>query len=606
VTSRDVEAAPRTPEPDRPPALSARETAAWVWRQLTSMRVALILLFMLAVAAIPGSVVPQSNINPLAVGDFRDRNPTLSEWYDRLGLFDVYSAPWFAAIYIALLVSLVGCILPRSMQHWRAMRAAPPPAPRRLSQMPVYRRFDVTATPDDVLDAARAELRGRRYRLTRADLPERSWAGREGGRLKSDLWQASPPQIAEPAVRSAELRSPAAELRSPAAEFHAKSDGYPGGSVAGEAGHLQETGNLVFHLAVVVVLVAVAVGSLFGYRATVLVPEGSGFANSVIQYDGLSSGALFDARDLPPFSLEVDAFEMEFVEAGTQLGTPDQFEATVRFIPEPGAPEQTRTIRVNEPLEVDGTLVHILNPGYAPAITVRDADGTVLAEGPVPFLPQDNSFTSTGVRKVPVGPEAGLGEDIGIQGLFLPTAVVDDRGPRSIFPEPRNPALFITAFHGDLGLDDGQPQSVYRLDTSAMEQFRADDGEAFRAALAVGETVQLPDGFGSVTFDGYVTWVNLQVGRNAGKEFVLGGALMALIGLLASLFVRRRRAWVRVAPGVGAATVVEVAGLQRSEGGDLGAEVDGIAAGLLGRLPTDPAPKGRSRATPAGTARPDS
>jgi cytochrome c biogenesis protein len=353
------------------------------------------------------------------------------------------------------------------------------------------------------------------------------------------------------------------------------------------------------------VLVAVAAGSLFGYRATVLVPEGSGFANSVIQFDGLSSGALFDAGDLPPFSLEVDQFDMQFVEAGPQLGTPDEFEATVRFTPEPGAAEQTRTIRVNEPLEVDGTLVHILNPGYAPEITVRDADGTVLAEGPVPFLPQDNSFTSTGVRKVPVGPESGLGEDIGIQGLFLPTAVVDDRGPRSIFPEPRNPALFLTAFHGDLGLDDGQPQSVYRLDTSGMEQFRADDGEAFRAALAVGETVQLPDGYGSVTFDGYVTWVNLQIGRNAGKEFVLAGALMALAGLLASLYVRRRRAWVRVEPGVGAATVVEIAGLQRSEGGDLEAEVDGITEGLLGRLPTDPVARGTSRATPAGAGRPD-
>jgi cytochrome c biogenesis protein len=199
VTTRDVEAPPRSPQPSRPPALSARESAAWVWRQLTSMRVALILLFMLAVAAIPGSVVPQNDINPLAVGDFRARNPALSEWYDRLGLFDVYSAPWFAAIYLALLVSLVGCILPRSVQHWRAMRAAPPAAPRRLSRMPVYRRFEVTATPGEVLDAARAELRGRRFRVAPADVPERSSAGRGGGRLKSDLWHASPPQIAEPA-----------------------------------------------------------------------------------------------------------------------------------------------------------------------------------------------------------------------------------------------------------------------------------------------------------------------------------------------------------------------------------------------------------------------
>ena len=527
--TRTLPTAPTEP-PSRPPALSPREFAAWAWRQLTSMRVALILLFLLAVAAIPGSVVPQRDINPLAVSDFRARNPRLSEWYDRLGFFDVYSAPWFAAIYLALLVSLVGCILPRSVQHWRAMRAQPPPAPRRLSRMPAYRRFEVSASAEDALEAARAELRARRFRLAR------------------------------PAV------------------------GAPTDSVAGEAGHLRETGNLVFHLAVVVVLVAVAAGSLFGYRATVLVPEGSGFANTVIQYDGLSSGALFDTADLPPFSIEVDEFQMDFVESGPQAGVPDNFEATVRFTPEPGAPEEERTIRVNEPLEVDGTLVHILNPGYAPAMTVRDADGNVLAEGPVPFLPQDNSFTSSGVRKVPVGPDAALGEDLGIQGVFLPTAVVDDQGPRSVFPEPGNPALLITAFHGDLGLDDGEPQSVYKLDTSDMEQFRDPDGDAFRAALSVGDTVELPDGYGSVTFDGYVTWVNFQVGRNAGKELVLAGALLAVAGLLASLYVRRRRVWVRATEGEGGSTVVEIAGLQRSDGGDLETEIGSISDGLLGRL----------------------
>ena len=355
-------------------------------------------------------------------------------------------------------------------------------------------------------------------------------------------------------------------------------------SIAAEAGQLRETGNLIFHLAVVVVLVAVAVGSLFGYRATVIVPEGSGFANTVIQYDGLTGGALFDASDLPPFSLQLDAFDMQFVEAGAQLGSPQDFEATVRFTPEPGAAEEPRTIRVNEPLEVDGTLIHILNPGYAPLITVRDAEDTVLAEGPVPFLPQDNSFTSIGVRKVPVGPTVGLGEDLGIQGVFLPTAVLDEQGPRSAFPEPRNPALFLTAYHGDLGLDDGQPQSVYRLDTEDMEQFHTEDGDVFRADLAVGETAILPDGYGSVTFDGYVSWVNFQVSRNAGKQFVLVGAILALAGLLLSLYVRRRRVWVRAAELTDAGTVVEVAGLQRSDGGDLQAEVDAIAGDLDSRL----------------------
>jgi cytochrome c biogenesis protein len=546
-------------DPGRPPALPPGELAAWAWRQLTSMRVALILLFLLAVAAIPGSVVPQTEVNPLAVADFRERNPALAQWYDRLSLFDVYSAPWFAAIYLALIVSLVGCIVPRSIQHWRTARAEPPPAPSRLSRMPAYRRIELDASLADVLTAVSAILHSRHFRLA-------------VGRL------ADAPR----APRSTNGSEPAE--RSPVSGSRAVSVAKTGDSIAAEAGQLRETGNLIFHLAVVVVLVAVAVGSLFGYRATVIVPEGSGFANTVIQYDGLTGGALFDASDLPPFSLQLDKFDMQFVEAGAQLGSPQDFEATVRFTPEPGAAEETRTIKVNEPLEIDGTLIHILNPGYAPLITVRDAQGTVLAEGAMPFLPQDNSFTSIGVRKVQVGPTVGMGEDLGIQGLFLPTAVLDEQGPRSAFPEPRNPALFLTAYHGDLGLDDGQPQSVYRLDTADMEQFRAEDGDVFRANLAVGETATLPDGYGSVTFDGYVSWVNFQVSRNAGKQFVLVGAVFALAGLLLSLYVRRRRVWVRVGEFADAGTVVEVAGLQRSDAGDLQAEVDAIADDLNSRL----------------------
>src|SRR5699024_5076982 len=153
---------------------------------------------------------------------------------------------------------------------------------------------------------------------------------------------------------------------------------------------------------------------MFGYRGTVLLTEGQGFSNQTIQYDSLSTGALFEETDLPPFALDVDSFVMEFVESGAQIGTADEFEATVTFTPEPGAESETRTIRVNEPLEVDGSLVHILNPGYAPAFTVRGPDGeTILAEGPVPFLPQDQNFTSTGVLKVHVNSEEG--EDLGIE-----------------------------------------------------------------------------------------------------------------------------------------------------------------------------------------------
>jgi cytochrome c biogenesis protein len=509
------------PPPSTPPALGPVELARWAWRQLTSMRVALFLLFLLAVAAVPGSIVPQREANPLAAADWADRNPGLAPWAERLGLFDVYSTPWFAAVYLLLTISLIGCILPRIRLHARALRAAPPAPPRRLDRLPAHERWTSKTDPDRAIAVAERVLAEARFR------------------------------VATPADTRAEQ---------------------PGAlAVAAERGYLKETGNLLFHLALVVVLLAVAVGGLFGYRGSVLVVEGDGFANSPIQYDGLTAGPAFDVGDLPPFALTLDSFVVDFVTDGPAAGSPADFEARVRLTRSPGAEEEARTIRVNEPLSVDGSLVHLLNPGYAPVVTVRDTSGEVLFSQPVPFLPQDETFTSTGVVKVP---RAGS-DDIGLQAVFLPTGVIGPNGPQSVFPGLGNPVLVLTAWTGDLGLDDGVPQSVYRLDTSGMTQL-TQDGEPFRAALDVGSSAELP-GVGSVSLDGVSTWVNLQVSRNAGKELALLGAALAVLGLLPTLFVRRRRVWVRAhladaVPATSTApapvTVIEIAGLDRVESGD--------------------------------------
>jgi cytochrome c biogenesis protein len=490
------------------------------------MRSALLLLFLLALAAVPGSVVPQRETNPLAAAAWAERNPALVPWAERLDLFDVYSSPWFSAVYLLLVVSLVGCIVPRARVHWRAVRARPPAPPRVMSRLPSARTFHVPEPPDEVL--ARAERLLRRYRV----------------------------------------------------DGHA--DAGSGAALAAERGHLRETGNLLFHLAFVVVLAALAVGSL-------LVVSGGGFANSPIQYDSLQAGSWFDPRSLPPFSVLVDDFVMDFRDDGPQRGVPAEFRAEVTVVDRPGAPPRQETIEVNRPLQVAGTSVHVLNPGYAPRVTVRDAAGEVLFSQAVPFLPQDGDFASVGVVKVQVPG----GRDVGLQAFFFPTAVPDEAGRLgSAFPEPRNPALVLRAWRGDLGLDDGVPQSVYRLDTSAMTQLTA-DGQPFSAVLGVGQTAQLPDGAGSVTFDGVSTWVNLQVSRDVGTGVALVGAGLAIAGLLASLYVRRRRVWVRASATGAGRTVVEVAGLDRAEGGDLDEEIDALATALAG-----PAPAGRDLPPP--------
>ncbi|MFF9677922.1 cytochrome c biogenesis protein ResB, partial [Streptomyces eurythermus] len=89
------------------PALGVIGWARWFWRQLTSMRVALLLLLLLSLAAIPGSLIPQTGVDETRVADFRERHDVLAPVYDKLGLFHVYSSVWFSAIYILLFVSLI-------------------------------------------------------------------------------------------------------------------------------------------------------------------------------------------------------------------------------------------------------------------------------------------------------------------------------------------------------------------------------------------------------------------------------------------------------------------------------------------------------------------
>ena len=508
---------------DRPAALTPGELARWSWRQLTAMRTALVLLFLLTLAALPGSLVPQTSIDPSRVAEFKADHPTLTPVYERLSLFDVYSSPWFAAVYLLLFLSLIGCVLPRSRGHLAAVRARPPRAPRNLDRLPVHHTWETDEDPDAVLERSRAALRSARYRVDADDV-----------------------------------------------------------SVAAERGHARETGNLVFHLALLLLLVGVAVGNLFGFRANVLVVEGEGFSNTLTAYDAFSRGAAFDDASLAPFTVTLDDLAVRYQTSGDQRGAPRDFRARVTYFPAPGRPERSGVLRVNHPLTIQGTKVFLLGNGYAPVFTVRDSRGETVFSGPVPFLPRDGNMTSVGVVKVP----SAQPEQLGFQGLFLPTGVLDpELGPLSAYPGLKLPRAVLTAWTGDLGVDSGRPQSVYSLDKRGLTQVRGAGGKALAQSLAPGTTMTLPDG-ASITFDGVRRWASLQVARNPGLGPVLAASVLALAGLMLSLFVRRRRCWVKVSRTEGGRTLVEVAGLARSDGESseaLAEEVAALAAEIQGQ-----------------------
>jgi cytochrome c biogenesis protein len=495
VATEERTAAP-APGPRRAnPVLAALRN---FWRQLTSMRTALILLFLLAVAAIPGSVLPQRSVNIDDVERYFVEHPDLAPVLDRLGMFEVFASVWFSAIYLLLFTSLVGCVVPRLAEHWRAMRSAPPNAPAHLDRLPQHATIEGPVGGAEEIGAA---LRKRRWRV---------------------------------AVR--------------------------GDTVSAEKGYLKETGNLLFHFALLAVLAGVGFGSWYGWHGNRLLVVGpdTAFCNTLQQFDESGLGPRVDAADLPRFCLELTDFKAEFLPSGQ----PESFRATVRV--DEGQP---RAFSVNSPLRLDGANVYLLGHGYAPVIRYTDKYGqaqTTVA----PFLTVDGMLTSEGVAAFPdanIDPKAGGARDpnaqVAFEGLYLPTAPDQPPYTRSAFPAERSPALMLWAYRGNLGLDAGIPGSVYRLDQRQVDSGRLKRvGEA--TLLRVGEKMTLDDG-SAVEFLGTRQYATLSIRYDPGERIALGGAAIGLLGLLLSLTGKRRRVFFRATTG--GSSLVEAGGLPRTD-----------------------------------------
>jgi cytochrome c biogenesis protein len=496
TSAPETDAAPQAPR-ERPAGIGVVGWLRWGWRQLTSMRTALVLLFLMALGTVPGSFLPQRGLAPEKVSQFFADHKILAPVLNRMSLFDVFSAPWFAAIYILLFISLAGCVLPRSWQHFQHIRSRPPKAPRNLSRLPQTASYETDTAPNEALAEAATVLKSRRFRV----------------------------------------------------DSH-------GDHVAAEKGYLRETGNLVFHLALLVLLFAVGSGAAYGYKGNVLVTEGDGFSNTLTSYDAFKGGREFAPGKLPPFTVWVDSFKAGYLPDGPNRGQPIDFAAKIRYQDGLGRPVRAYDLRVNHPLTVDDARVYLLGHGYAPTFTVRDGKGQVAFQGAVPFLPMDEAtFSSEGVIKVPDAQP----DQLGFIGLFWPTAAPDRQGKViSAFPAAWNPQVALFAFKGDLGLSNGAPQSVYKLETAKMKPIVM--GSKTKP-LAIGQSETLPGGAGSVTFTGYRQWVSLQVNHDPGRVPALAAGIVAILGIITSFLVRRRRVWVRARTADGGRTVVEVGGL---------------------------------------------
>jgi cytochrome c biogenesis protein len=522
----------------------------WIWRQLTSMRTALFLLLLLAIAAVPGSLVPQRSSDPNGVNqDFAD-NPDLAPVLDKVQAFDVYSSAWFSAIYLLLFVSLIGCIIPRTRHHLQALRARPPKTPARLSRLAGYLQRETSTDAAGAVDEAARLLKAGGYRIARYD--DATTPGRR--------------------------------------EY----------SVSAERGYLRETGNLVFHSALVGILVTVGFGSGFGFSGQRVLVEGQTFVNTISAFDSFNPGRFFSDTSLDPYKLTLKHFSATYESKNLHAyGQPIDYTANVTVTHKGAAPTDA-TVKVNAPLRTGGTDVYLLGNGYAPTITVKDPSGKVVFTDSIPFLPQDANLTSLGIVKVP----DGLKKQLGMVGFFYPTQAVGQSGAfYSVYPDLELPMLTLQVYAGDLGLDNGVPSSVYALDTDKLTQIAGGKSGVKSLELKPGETEQLPDNLGSVTFENaspgaaagdysksVLRFASFDIHHDPTGIWVLFFAILVLLGLLTSLFVPRRRVWVKATEQEDGTVRLEYAGLARGEDPALEAAVAALAERHGAALPAPTVP----------------
>ncbi|GJF12176.1 cytochrome c biogenesis protein [Mycolicibacterium cyprinidarum] len=514
-------------------ARSVRAVARNTWRALTSMGTALALLFLLALAAIPGALLPQRNLNEAKVAEYIAVHSTIGPWLDRLQAFDVFSSFWFTAIYALLFISLVGCLSPRLLEHFVSLRATPVAAPRNLGRLPKHHLAEVPASSGDVAGLATAvndRLRGWR-RVTRST---------DGG-------------VTE---------------------------------ISAEKGYLREFGNIVFHFSLLGLLVAIAAGKLFSYEGNVIViaDGGPGFCSaSPAAFDSFRAGNTVDGTSLHPICVRVNDFDATYLPSGAAVS----FQADIDYQAGDALDADTwqpYLLKVNEPLRVGGDRVYLQGHGYAPTFTVTFPDGQTRTQT-LQWRPDDQiTFLSSGAMRFdpPGGTYADERErrknQIAIQGLFAPTGQLDGTLLSSSFPAMNDPAVAIDVYQGDTGLDTGRPQSLFSLDPRMIDQGRLT--KATRVNLSAGEDTRLEDGT-VVRFDGAKQFVNLQVSHDPAQIWVLVFAMTMMAGLLVSLIVRRRRVWVRLSQGPAGTVNVEIGGLARTDNAGWGDEFERLTARLL-------------------------
>jgi cytochrome c biogenesis protein len=410
-----------------------------VWDLLTSMRFSLAVTLAMAAFGLVGALVIQIPTgmadDPAAKADWlagvRPRFGGLTEIMDRLQLFSVFSSIWFRGLTAFLTMSLVACMIQRAPGLWHtATKPRVAVGDGFFAHAMERDAIVVRGDADDLVARAIGVLRKHHYRVT---VEEDGAVNLYGDRFR---WAPFAPFIG--------------------------------------------------HLAIVVILAGVLVGSLLGFRDNAFViAEGSTAA--VPSGDGLS--------------IKLISFENSYY---TDTGAPSDY-ASQLVLYRNGQQVMAHTARVNDPMRYGDLSFYQSFYGPAAMISVADADGTSLYAEGVPLAWQTKND----------------GRSVGTFTLSNKDIVV---------------WVVATQGAGDTLVQPGQVRvETYRASTGdPLDQQTIDQGK--------------PTTISGLTFifDREIQFSGLSVSRDPGTILVWLGSLLLIGGFTVGFLFPHRRLWGRL------------------------------------------------------------
>ncbi len=344
--------------------------------------------------------------------------------------------------------------------------------------------------------------------------------------------------------------------------------------VAAEKGVLREIGSLLFHWAFFLLLLGVIIGKGTGFTGRAVVTEGETFVDALPSYAGQIRTGRYFGGDFTGVGFQLLDFEDTYRPNGQAI----DFVSRVRFLDRDGRPTDTETIRVNHPAEAGGLHFFQEGFGWSPVVDVS-LEGERLWSTPIEMARDDapdgvpaTAMPWRGVIKL-TAPEPDVMITLELWPDFRAFANFQLTGEPTSMLGQFDPYIRYSVYAGEI-----TDPALSTFDTTGLRRIgRSDLRAAATSTFDVPEAGEL-----RLSFSELRQYSVFLISRDVGIPVVLAAAILVLVGLIPSLYVSRRKVWIRAEAAPGGA-LVKIGGfaLQRKDAFE--EEFDRIVRGIGGR-----------------------